>query len=103
MLYNFIIENYLFIILDPVQGFHWENSQLSVHPFVVYYRNKNGSQSLCSFSDNQSAVHSFLVVALSFVKSKLFFLCKMLFTSVMVQPASLYKNYKAFNNLRFHE
>ena len=43
MLYNFIIKNYLFIIEDAVQGFHWENSQLSLHPFVVYYRNTNGN------------------------------------------------------------
>jgi hypothetical protein len=31
-------ENYSFIVQDAVQGFHWENSQVAVHPFVVYYR-----------------------------------------------------------------
>jgi hypothetical protein len=31
-------ENYSFIIEGVMQGFHWENSQATVHPFVVYYR-----------------------------------------------------------------
>ena len=59
-------ENYSFIIQDAVQGFHWENSQATLHPSVAYYRNTNGnleSQSLCVVSDhqkhNQPAVHSF--------------------------------------------
>ena len=81
-------ENYSFIIQDAVQGFQWENSQATLHPFVVYNRNTNRnreSQSLCVVSDrrkhNQSAVHSFLVVALSFVKSQLPFLQKVIYFS----------------------
>ena len=34
-------ENYSFIIQNAVQGFHWDNSQATLHPFVVYYRNTN--------------------------------------------------------------
>jgi len=30
-------ENYSFIIQDAVQGQHWDNSQATLHPFVVYY------------------------------------------------------------------
>ena len=30
-------ENYSFILQDEAQGFHWNNSQATVHPFVVYY------------------------------------------------------------------
>ena len=101
-------ENCSFIIQDAVQGFHSENSQATLHPFVVYYRNTNGNregQSLCVVSDhrkhNQSAVHCFLVVALSFVKSQLLFLQKVIYFSD--GAASQYKNYKAFINLCFHE
>jgi hypothetical protein len=30
-------ENYSFVIQDAIQGFHWNNSQATVHPFVAYY------------------------------------------------------------------
>ena len=50
---------------------------------------------------NQSAVHSLLVVALSFVKSQLSFAQKVTYFSDVA--ASQYKSYKAFTNLCFHE
>ena len=31
-------ENYSFIVQDAIQGFHWNNSQATLHPFAVYYR-----------------------------------------------------------------
>ena len=43
---------YSLIIQDAVQGFHLENSQATLHPFNVYYRNTNEnleSQSLLLF------------------------------------------------------
>lgn len=30
-------ENYSFVLQDAAQGFHWNNSQATIHPFVVYY------------------------------------------------------------------
>ena len=30
-------ENYSFVLQDEAQGFHWNNSQATLHPFVVYY------------------------------------------------------------------
>ena len=33
-------ENYSFIIQDAVQGYHWNNDQATLHPFVVYYTNQ---------------------------------------------------------------
>lgn len=33
-------ENYSFIVQDAAQGFHWDNSQVTLHPFAVYYRKK---------------------------------------------------------------
>ena len=29
-------ENYSFILQDAAQGFHWNNSQATLHPFVAY-------------------------------------------------------------------
>ncbi|CAL4228697.1 unnamed protein product, partial [Meganyctiphanes norvegica] len=31
-------ENYSFVVQDEAQGFHWENSQCTVHQFVVYFK-----------------------------------------------------------------
>lgn len=31
-------ENYAFIFQDAAQGFHWNNAQATIHPFVVYYK-----------------------------------------------------------------
>ena len=31
-------ENYSFIVQDAAQGFHWENSQATLSPFVAYHR-----------------------------------------------------------------
>ena len=33
-------EGYSFIVQDAVQGFHWNSSQATIHPFVIYYVNK---------------------------------------------------------------
>ena len=30
-------ENYSFILKDVAQGFHWNNSQATLHPFVAYF------------------------------------------------------------------
>ena len=30
-------ENYSFVLKDAAQGFHWNNSQATLHPFVAYY------------------------------------------------------------------
>ena len=30
-------ENYAFVLQDAAQGFHWNNSQATIHPFVAYY------------------------------------------------------------------
>ena len=31
-------ENYSFVVQDEVQSFHWNNTQCSLHPVVIYYR-----------------------------------------------------------------
>lgn len=49
-------ENYSFVIQDEVQGFHWENSQATVHPFVMYFKDSDETkhQSFCFISDEMS-------------------------------------------------
>ena len=29
-------ENYAFVVQDASQSFHWNNTQATVHPFVIY-------------------------------------------------------------------
>ena len=60
-------ENYSFIAQDAVQGFHGNNSQATLHPFVFYYKNsENGLNNInyCIVSDclqhNANAVNTFI-------------------------------------------
>lgn len=34
-------ENYSFVIQDEVQGYHWNKSQCSLHPVILYHRSEN--------------------------------------------------------------
>lgn len=34
-------ENYAFVIQDAIQGVHWNNDQVTLHPFVAYYNEDN--------------------------------------------------------------
>ena len=59
-------ENYSFVVQDAVQGFYWENSQTTLHPFVGYYK-LNGilkNTCYCVISDcmhhDTISVHVFL-------------------------------------------
>ena len=36
-------ENYSFIVQDAVQGFHWNSSQATIHPVVIYCVNSSKS------------------------------------------------------------
>jgi len=37
-------ENFSFVIQDAAQGFHWDNSQATLHPFVIYHKNSHSLQ-----------------------------------------------------------
>ena len=70
-------ENYSFVVQDAVQGFHRENSQATLHPFVAYFRSSNGvlkHTSICVISDclkhDQTAVHCFLTKVITLMKQK---------------------------------
>jgi hypothetical protein len=31
-------ENYTLVLQDEAQGFHWNNAQATIHPFVIYFK-----------------------------------------------------------------
>lgn len=35
-------ENFSFVVQDAVQGYHWNQEQCTIHPFVIYYRENEG-------------------------------------------------------------
>lgn len=103
-------ENYSFILQDEIQGYHWNNGQATIHPFVIYFK-KSGTQlaehitfviiSDCLQHDTTS-VHLFQR-----------YLKKILCTTFAILPhhiyyfsdgaAAHYKNRKNFVNLCYHK
>ena len=69
-------ENYSFVVQDAVQGYHWDNSQCTIHPFVAYYPSSNGvqHQSYCFISNdlkhNATMVYTFLNHLIAELKSE---------------------------------
>jgi hypothetical protein len=101
-------ENYSFLIQDAAQGFHWENSQATLHPFVAYYKDDcEGTRhvSMCVISDHlqhsTSTVHCFQQEALSCLREICPSLSKVYYFSD--GAASQYKNFKNFSNLVHHQ
>ena len=47
-------ENYSFLVQDEIQGYHWNKSQCSLHPVVVYIRCSENlvELSLCILSED---------------------------------------------------
>lgn len=102
-------ENYSFIVQDAAQGYHWENSQCTVHPFVVYYKSTIHQElshfSVCflspSLKHNTIMVYSFISKLLTRVRSKCPQLKKVHYFSDGC--AGQYKNRYNFTNLCYHE
>jgi hypothetical protein len=68
-------ENYSFVVQDASQSFHWNNTQATLHPFVLYSVDGCGNlecSSFCIISDSMShstaAVHVFQKKVLNNVK-----------------------------------
>ena len=99
-------ENYSFVLQDAAQGFHWNNSQATIHPFVAYYldRGKLHHLSFVVISDclhhDTVAVYLFQKSLIDFLKNK-FSIHKVFYFSD--GAASQYKNRKNFINLCHHE
>jgi hypothetical protein len=100
-------ENYSFIIQDAVQGHHWDNSQATLHPFVIYYISEDQLKCLnvCIISDclkhDTITVHAFISAMVSHLKATLPSMNKIIYFSD--GAASQYKNYKNFSNLCYHK
>ena len=45
-------ENYSFVLQDAAQGYHWNNAQATIHPFVAYYTD---AEKLCHLSSYLTA------------------------------------------------
>ncbi|GBM76603.1 hypothetical protein AVEN_13304-1 [Araneus ventricosus] len=72
-------ENYSFVLLDEAQSYHWNSSQATVHPFVVFFTEENTLQHYSSecLEHNNVAVHLFqqkLIDLLKFENRLNFFL-----------------------------
>ena len=102
-------ENYSFIVQDAAQGFHWDNSQCTLHPFVVHWREEESDstchQSYCFISDgtkhNTAMVHAFLRRLIPEIRGKVQRLKKIhYFTDGC---AAQYKNKYNFVNVCHHE
>lgn len=100
-------ENYSFIVQNAIQGYHWDNSQCTLHPFAIYYM-KDGElvcASVCVVSDclnhNTGTVHAFMSVIVPYAKTLITDLRKIHYFSD--GAASQYKNHKNFTNLMYHK
>lgn len=99
-------ENYSFVVQDAAQGMHWNNSQATIHPFVVYYQHSEEVHhiSFVIISDClQHAVHLFQRALITFLKSALPFADIKKITYFSDGAASQYKNRKNFVTLCSHE
>ena len=102
-------EIYSFLVQDAAQGFHWNNSQATIHPFVIWYVDGSGKlahKSYACISDHKThdtiTVYSFLKHFHEHYVSKEFpFLHKVFYFSD--GSAAQYKNFKNLTNLIFHQ
>ena len=59
-------ENYAFVIQDAIQGVHWNNDQATIHPFVVYYKNKNEINHTSIIAISENTKHDTLMQSIYF-------------------------------------
>ena len=99
-------ENYSFVVQDAVQGWHWDASQATVHPFVAYFREGENvvHQSFCFISDglkhNAAMVHCFVHDLIPALKARIPGLKKIHYWSDGC--AAQYKNRFNFVNICSH-
>ncbi|KAK3928964.1 Protein translocase subunit, partial [Frankliniella fusca] len=99
-------ENYTPVYQDAIQKIHWSNIQVTLHPFVSYFR-ENGEEKCLSFviisdtEDHQNEeVFTFLHSYIPFLKEHVPNLKHIYYFSD--GAASQYKNRKNVTNLRMH-
>ena len=102
-------ENYSFVLQDAAQGFHWNNAQATIHPFVAYYVESGAVHHLsymiisdCLHHDTL-AVHLFQKHFIQFLRRYLPAFCFQKIVYFSDGAASQYKNRKNFVNLCHHQ
>lgn len=99
-------QNYAFVAQDASQGFHWNNDQATIHPFVIYYKSENGiaNKNLTIISDCldhiTSSVYAFQRILVQYLKTH--FSVKKIYYFSDGAPQQ-YKNCKNFINLLHHK
>lgn len=100
-------ENYAFVIQDSIQGAHWNNDQVTIHPMAIYYQ-ENGEEKFTNYvaiseclKHDTVAVNLFQNGLISFLKNSLGKVEKIFYFSD--GASAQYKNKKKFSNLVFHE
>lgn len=101
-------ENYSFCTKNEVQGFHWNNAQMTIHPFYVRYCYESPDiqhKSYVVVSDcldhNASTIHVFRKKFLELLKADFNWIEKIYYVSD--GTGAQYKNYKNFINIMHHE
>ena len=99
-------ENYAFVLQDAAQGYHWNNSQATIHPIVAYFKDGEKVCHLSCVFISDCLNHDTIAVYL-YQKAFIALLRKVL--PIQCQPrkityfsdgaASQYKNRKNFINL----
>ena len=99
-------ENNSFVFQDEAQGFHWNNSQATVHHFMVYYM-ESGMLHQLSYVVISECLHHNTVAVFVFQKSLIEFLSKKFSPQKILYlsdgAAAQYKNRKNFLNLCHHK
>lgn len=57
-------ENYSFIIQNAAQGYHWNNSQATIHPFEVYYKKDDKLENISFLVISEVLTHDTISVQL---------------------------------------
>lgn len=101
-------ENYSIVLQDEAQSYHWTSQQITIHPFVIYYKQEDNIEhlSFVIISDclqhNTVAVYTFEKKLISYLTNKFQKLPKKIFY-FSDGSAAQYKNKKNFLNLCLHE
>lgn len=100
-------ENYSIVLQDEAQSYHWTSQQITIHPFVIYYKQEDKIEhvSFVIISDclehNTIAVYTFQKKLISYLSSKFQNLPKKIYY-FSDGSAAQYKNKKNFLNLCLH-
>ena len=99
-------ENYSIIVQDATQDIHWNNSQATIHPFVLYYRDDNTNlvQQITYASISYHTIYNIIAIytfvkklLLEYLKPSFLHIKKVIYFSD--SSAAQYENYKNFTNL----